>query len=111
MSHLIENCFLKSIKSFVINRYQKRAKVLSEIWRDRPLPPMDTAIFWIEYVAKHKGRVEMKPQSFINTNYFQYYLCDLLLILALIILLLVKVTTFIKSMNQVNIKRKQKKVN
>ncbi|KAJ0176090.1 hypothetical protein K1T71_008264 [Dendrolimus kikuchii] len=43
--------------------YQRRVKYISEMWRDRPLSPIDTAVYWIEYVAKYKGDVRMKPPT------------------------------------------------
>lgn len=34
---------------------QDRAKLLSKIWKDRPLSPMDTAVYYIEKTARFKG--------------------------------------------------------
>lgn len=28
---------------------------LSEQYRDRPMAPLDTAVYWTEYVIRHKG--------------------------------------------------------
>lgn len=35
--------------------YERRAQITSEIYRDRLVPPMETAIYWVEYVAATKG--------------------------------------------------------
>lgn len=43
---------------------------------------MDSAVFWIEYVARHQGRINMKPSA-VNVNAFQYLLLDVLFIFIL----------------------------
>ncbi|KAJ8719641.1 hypothetical protein PYW08_011816 [Mythimna loreyi] len=55
---------LKNALNIILQeKYQKKAKELSRVWKDRPLSPMDTAVFWIEYVARHKGAVNLKPPT------------------------------------------------
>lgn len=61
-------------------RYQNKAKALSQVWKDRPLSPMETAIFWIEYVGRHKGAVNMKPPT-VDLPLYQYLMIDVLLVL------------------------------
>lgn len=64
----------------------KIAKELSEKFKDRPLSPMDTAIYWIEHVAKFKGGQHMRSPA-VNLPWYQYYLIDVLgLISALVAL-------------------------
>lgn len=47
---------------------------------------MDTAIYWIEHVAKFKGGQHMRSPG-VNLPWYQYYLIDVLgLILALVAL-------------------------
>lgn len=33
--------------------FRKAAEKLSQRFRDRPMSPMDTSIFWVEYIARH----------------------------------------------------------
>lgn len=45
MNRFIRMCF----------SYTKRAQITADIYRDRLVPPMETALYWIEYVAATKG--------------------------------------------------------
>lgn len=49
---------------------------------------MDTAIFWIEYVARHKGAVNMKPPT-VDMPLYQYLLLDAIFVAVSIIMLIV----------------------
>lgn len=51
---------METLKSALIEllqnpTYLQNAKKRSEIFRDQPLPPLDTAIFWIEWAMRHKN--------------------------------------------------------
>ncbi|XP_075974351.1 UDP-glycosyltransferase UGT5-like [Anticarsia gemmatalis] len=69
-----------------------RARSFSELWWDRPLSPMDTAIYYIEKTAKY-GRLNMtsharllnKPQLllFYNMEFIVLFVCFLSISLAI----------------------------
>lgn len=65
-------------------RFRQQAKDLSERFRDRPLPPLDTAIYWVEYVARHKGAPHMRTAA-VNMPFYQYYLLDVISFLLLVV--------------------------
>lgn len=66
----------------------KITKKLSEKFKDRPLSPMDTALYWIEHIIKFKGGQHLRSPG-VNLPWYQYYLIDVLgLILGLIVLTL-----------------------
>lgn len=56
---------------------------MSETFRDRPMPPLETAIYW-EYVARHKGAHFMKTAA-VNMPFYQYYLLDVIAFIITII--------------------------
>lgn len=49
------------------------------------MSPMDTAIYWIEYVAKYKGAPFMRP-SVTDMPFYQYLLLDVIGFLLLIVI-------------------------
>lgn len=50
------------------------------------MSPLDTAIYWVEYVARHKGAHFMKTAA-VGMPFYQYYLLDVIaFILAVLIL-------------------------
>uniref|UniRef100_A0A182RDT2 UDP-glucuronosyltransferase n=1 Tax=Anopheles funestus TaxID=62324 RepID=A0A182RDT2_ANOFN len=83
---LNEQNFKDNVRHLVENeRYFVRAKEISKLFTDRLVKPMDEAIFWIEYTARHKGAAHLKSKS-IRFNWFQYNSFDLVLILAALVL-------------------------
>ncbi|XP_002734596.1 UDP-glucuronosyltransferase 2B31-like, partial [Saccoglossus kowalevskii] len=60
-------------------RYKDNAARLSSIQRDTPMPPGDTAVYWIEHILKFGGD-HLKPAS-LQLNLIQYYLLDIALFL------------------------------
>lgn len=36
-------------------KYSTQAKIVSSRYRDQPMAPLKTAIYWVEYVARHRG--------------------------------------------------------
>ncbi|XP_069670432.1 UDP-glucosyltransferase 2-like [Periplaneta americana] len=67
--------------------YRTNAKRLSQLFRDRPQSALDTAIYWTEYVIRHRGAPHLRSAA-LDLTWYQYLLLDvILLIIALIIAL------------------------
>lgn len=64
-------------------RYEENAKRLSQIFRDRPQTAMETAIFWTEYVIRHKGAPHLRSAA-VDLSWYQYLLLDVQIFLILI---------------------------
>lgn len=62
--------------------YRENAKRLSRIYMDRPMSAMDTAIFWTEYVIRHKGAAHLRP-AILDLAWYQYLLLDVLAVILL----------------------------
>ncbi|XP_058402375.1 UDP-glucuronosyltransferase 2B31-like isoform X3 [Diceros bicornis minor] len=69
---------LNALKT-VINdpSYKENAVKLSRIQHDQPMKPLDRAVFWIEYVMRHKGAKHLRPASH-DLTWFQYNSLDVL---------------------------------
>nr|QPA18398.1 UDP-gluconosyltransferase [Trialeurodes vaporariorum] len=63
--------------------FRENVKEQSRISRDRPLKPLDQAIFWIEYVIRHKGAHHLKPAS-VHLSFYQYCLLDIVAFLFIV---------------------------
>ncbi|XP_025423697.1 UDP-glucuronosyltransferase 2C1-like [Sipha flava] len=55
--------------------YSRNAKITSERFKDRPMSPAESVVYWTEYVIRHKGAPHLKSQAF-NLTWYQYYLLD-----------------------------------
>ncbi|XP_019722241.1 UDP-glucuronosyltransferase 2C1-like [Hippocampus comes] len=67
--------------------YKKNMQRLSRLHRDQPIPPLDNALFWIEFVMRHKGAAHLRTDSY-QLPWFVYYSVDVLLCLSSVVLLI-----------------------
>ncbi|XP_030674300.1 UDP-glucuronosyltransferase 2A1 isoform X3 [Nomascus leucogenys] len=63
----------------VINEpsYKENAMRLSRIHHDQPVKPLDRAVFWIEFVMRHKGAKHLRPAAH-DLTWFQYHSLDVI---------------------------------
>ncbi|XP_053298238.1 UDP-glucuronosyltransferase 2C1 [Pleuronectes platessa] len=75
--------------------YRQNMQRLSSLHRDQAIAPMDHAIFWVEYVIRHKGAAHLRTEAY-KMPWYSYYSLDVLLVLltAAAALLLVTVAVF-----------------
>ncbi|XP_069314501.1 UDP-glucuronosyltransferase 2B17-like isoform X3 [Eulemur rufifrons] len=69
---------LSALKT-VINdpMYKENAMKLSRIQRDQPVKPLDRAVFWIEFVMRHKGAKHLRVAAH-DLTWFQYHSLDVI---------------------------------
>ncbi|XP_068443787.1 UDP glucuronosyltransferase 5 family, polypeptide G1 [Clinocottus analis] len=68
--------FLEALKDLLETpSYRANIRRLSQLHRDRPMSPMDTAIFWIEYVIRNKGAAHLRSAAF-NLPWYSYFCLD-----------------------------------
>ncbi|XP_040273897.1 UDP-glucuronosyltransferase 2A1-like isoform X1 [Bufo bufo] len=83
----------------VINNpsYKENAVRISQIHHDQPVKPLDRAVFWIEFVMRHKGAKHLRPASH-DLSWYQYHCLDvigfLLICLFLILYIIIKIFSF-----------------
>ncbi|XP_013139240.1 PREDICTED: UDP-glucuronosyltransferase 2C1-like [Papilio polytes] len=59
--------------------YKQNAMKLKAKFLDRPLPPLETAVYWIEYVLRHQGATHMRSPA-QDLSLIQYLLLDIIAI-------------------------------
>lgn len=66
-----------AIREIIYNpKYWRNMKKLSREFRDRPVPPLDLAIWYVEFVSRHSGRDFGSPGRFltrIEENLYDVY--------------------------------------
>ncbi|XP_014903538.1 UDP-glucuronosyltransferase 2B31-like [Poecilia latipinna] len=73
---LTKDNFLEALKDILENpSYRENSQRLSQLHRDRPMSPMDTAIFWIEYVIRNKGAAHLQSAGF-GLPWYSYFCLD-----------------------------------
>lgn len=57
--------------------YVKNMHEISSLYHDTPLKPMESIIFWLEFVMRHKGAAHLRTQAY-KMPWFAYYNMDIL---------------------------------
>ncbi|XP_035998925.1 UDP-glucuronosyltransferase 2C1 [Fundulus heteroclitus] len=60
--------------------YRQNMQRLSRLHKDQPVAPMDQAVFWVEYVMRHKGAPHLRTQAY-KMPWYSYYCLDVLVFL------------------------------
>ncbi|KAM9393363.1 UDP-glucuronosyltransferase 2B31-like isoform 2-T2 [Pholidichthys leucotaenia] len=79
--------FLEALKEVLYEpSYREKMKVLSSLHRDQPMKPLDQAVFWIEFVMRHKGAAHLRTESY-KMSMIQYHSIDVVAFLLAVVLL------------------------
>ncbi|XP_066089507.1 UDP-glucuronosyltransferase 1A7-like isoform X4 [Saccopteryx bilineata] len=65
--------------------YKENIMRLSSLHKDRPIEPLDLAVFWVEYVMRHKGAPHLRPAAH-DLTWYQYHSLDVIGFLLAIVL-------------------------
>ncbi|XP_067377059.1 UDP-glucuronosyltransferase 2B31-like isoform X2 [Channa argus] len=103
--------FLEALKEVLYEpSYREKMKTLSNLHRDQPMKPLDRAMFWIEFVMRHKGAPHLRTESY-KMSTIQYHSIDVMaFLLAVISLILIVFISAVKFLCQkLSCRRKVKK--
>ena len=56
--------------------------------RDQMDNPLDRAVYWVEYVIRHRGAPHLKPNAYCQQSVIERELLDVIFILSSILILL-----------------------
>ncbi|XP_069323952.1 UDP-glucuronosyltransferase 1A8 isoform X5 [Eulemur rufifrons] len=84
---------LENALKTVINdkSYKENIMRLSSLHKDRPVEPLDLAVFWVEFVMRHKGAPHLRPAAH-DLTWYQYHSLDVIGFLLAVVLTLAFVT-------------------
>lgn len=88
----------------LLHSYKEKAQEASSAFRDQPMPPLQTAIFWLEYVIRHRGAPHMRSAA-VDLDLLKYHNFDVLFLILVSALVITYVSylffswTFRKSRN------------
>ncbi|XP_051822417.1 UDP-glucuronosyltransferase 2B17-like isoform X8 [Antechinus flavipes] len=69
---------VNALKTVINNpSYKENAMRLSRIHHDQPVKPLDRAVFWIEFVMRHKGAKHLRPAAH-DLTWYQYHSLDVI---------------------------------
>lgn len=68
--------------------YKENMFKLSQLHLDKPIKPLDSAIFWMEYVMRHKGAAHLRTESY-RLPWYAYHCLDVMAVLVTFGLLII----------------------
>lgn len=88
---ITEEKFTEILTDLLNNKtYREKVKELSEMYRGRLNGPLESAVFWVEYVIKYHGAPHLS-YSGKNLNFFQTYSLDVIAVIVAILYVLYRV--------------------
>lgn len=73
--------FLETLQELLNNpSYRNNMKRLSALHRDTPMHPLETALFWIEFVMRHGGAAHLRTESY-KMPWYVYHSVDVICVL------------------------------
>ncbi|XP_068997915.1 UDP-glucuronosyltransferase 2B20-like [Embiotoca jacksoni] len=57
--------------------YKRNMLKLSRLHHDKPMKPLESAVFWVEYVMRHKGAAHLRTESY-KLPWYAYYGLDVM---------------------------------
>ncbi|XP_019894248.2 UDP-glucosyltransferase 2-like [Musca domestica] len=99
---LTKEKFKQNIQELWTNpTYSNAVKKLSKRFRDQPLTPMETAIFWVEYVLRHDGASHIRNAG-QDLSFWQYHNIDVYVILSsFVVVVFVLMAVFISFVKKI----------
>uniref|UniRef100_A0A668AKD2 UDP-glucuronosyltransferase n=1 Tax=Myripristis murdjan TaxID=586833 RepID=A0A668AKD2_9TELE len=92
VTKLTRENFLEALQEVLHNpSYKNSMNRLSDLHRDRPMHPLDTALYWIEFVMRHKGASHLRTESY-KMSWYSYHSLDVIGLLLAVLLMLTAVT-------------------
>lgn len=76
LRHALDACFNNT-------SYRENAQRLSEAYRDRPATPLETAVWWTEYIARGNGNPYLRSEG-ADLPWYQRHLIDVALVLIIV---------------------------
>lgn len=87
--HVFADALMRALRD---PSYRENMQKLSRLHRDQPMKPLDLAVFWIEYVMRHKGAQHLRTHA-DKMSWFVYHSVDVIAALLTAALLFIFICT------------------
>ncbi|KAJ8343469.1 hypothetical protein SKAU_G00307980 [Synaphobranchus kaupii] len=81
IANLDRSIFLQALQEVLHEpSYRMNMQRLSRLHLDQPMKPLDLAMFWIEFVMRHKGAAHLRTESY-RMPWYAYHSVDVIMVL------------------------------
>ncbi|KAL5286053.1 UGT2A1.2 family protein [Megaselia abdita] len=74
--------------------YSEKIKQFSSLYRDRPMTAKQTAVYWVEYVLRHRGAPHIQS-PLVHLNFFERHSLDVLAVIFGVLFVVLKISCLI----------------
>ncbi|KAL2088266.1 hypothetical protein ACEWY4_015165 [Coilia grayii] len=97
LSMMNRDSFLQALQAVLHEpSYRENMQRLSRLHRDQPIKPLERALFWIEFVMRHRGAAHLRTESYRMPWYSYHSLDVMMFLLAALFLVLFIMFAFIR---------------
>ncbi|GAB0093832.1 hypothetical protein DMENIID0001_090140 [Sergentomyia squamirostris] len=94
LKDLTEETFSRAINEVINNqKYKNVVQEISNLFTDRPLAALETAIFWTEYIIRHHGAPHLQSHA-VHLNFLQRNSIDVIVFLVVVLFVAFKIAAF-----------------
>ncbi|CAH1402294.1 unnamed protein product [Nezara viridula] len=80
LNTITEEILLDAINRILTtSSYKENALKRSKIMKDNPMSVMDNAVYWVEYVLRHRGAPHLRSAA-VELSWYQYLLLDVIVV-------------------------------
>lgn len=102
LQYLTSEKLYKAIKEVIDEpKYRQEVRKRQLLLRDQKESPLERAIYWTEYVIRHKGAYHLQSPA-KDLNFFQYYLLD---VAAVVLFVIFSISALVSYVLRVGFKR------
>ncbi|XP_055374511.1 uncharacterized protein LOC129607507 [Condylostylus longicornis] len=80
-------------KIFTDSKYSENIKRFRDLFRDRPMTPKESAVYWVNYVLRHNGAKHMQSAA-VHMSFYQLMGLDVLAFIGILLYVWLKLTIF-----------------
>ncbi|XP_065216818.1 UDP-glucosyltransferase 2-like [Planococcus citri] len=89
LEQITKSTFLEALNNIVNDtKYRDNMQILSKEFKDRPISPQQSVVYWTEYVVRHNSAPHLNPIS-NELSWFQYLLIDVIIFVLLFVIIVV----------------------
>ncbi|RXG53456.1 hypothetical protein Avbf_17344 [Armadillidium vulgare] len=75
---------ITKINEIINPSYKSKIEFVSNAFRDQPIPPLEKALWWTEYVIRNKGAPQLRSPA-RDLSWIEYLMLDILLFILFIL--------------------------
>ncbi|XP_063385415.1 UDP-glucosyltransferase 2 [Cydia fagiglandana] len=95
LQHLTSEKLYEAIKEVInVPKYKVEVKYRQTLLRDQKETPLERAVYWTEYVIRHKGAYHLQSPA-KDLNFIQYYLLDVAALIILVVFTTISLITYV----------------